>query len=583
MKKLLILFVFIVSLFAEEIDKYDVYLNVSQNGKLNVSEVITYNFGEVKKHGIFRFIPILRGKPENISVSMDNHTAKLVTATKDNKLIIRIGDAHKLVTGVHTYKIKYTMDKVVREYNDNLNTIRFNAIGTEWEIPIKVAKIYLKLPAILQNATIKTFSGVYGSTTTTAKVKKLDELNYLITMKNLPPKNGLTVGIYFDKNLIKAYKKPQPNNLWVWFFVIVFSMGSYIFYKQHIVHLGPIAPQYYPPKNFDILQSGVLIDEEFNDKDVTAAILELATKGYLKIKKEDKQIILEKTESDKELSPFLKDLNDILFVKEDYFILGEEDLILAKVMRHNISTLKDKLFNWAIKNGYFSKTPKSAKSRFFMINLLVALPFIIFAGYQTLSIADENVIGVSVFLIFDMVFILIALFLIKAKVMKILFMIVPVIQLVGLSTEILETLKYPFPLILLVLIPIIYFSSKVDVYTAKGAKILQYLLGFKDFIQKVEANKIKLFLEKDAEYLDKVLPYAVLFGISEHWLKLYSELNKEIEWYEGDTSDFDGLYDDLYDSFETTKNYTQSESSSSSFTGSDSSGGGSGGGGGGSW
>jgi uncharacterized membrane protein len=582
MKKLIILFIFIISLFAEEIDKYDVYLNVSQNGDLKVSEVITYNFGKVKKHGIFRFIPILRGKPENISVTMDKHKANLVTATKDNKLIIRIGDANKFITGVHTYKINYTMDKVVREYNDKLNTIRFNAVGTEWEIPIKVAKIYLKLPAILQNATIKTFSGVYGSTMTTAKVKKIDELNYLITLNNLPPKNGLTVGIYFDKNLIKAYKKPEVNNLWVWFFIVIFSMGSYFYYQKHIVHLGPISVQYYPPKNFDILQSGVLIDEEFNDKDITAGILELAIKGYLKIKKEENKIILEKRESDKKLTPFLKDLNNILFVKDDYFILGEEDLMAAKVMRHNIATLKDKLFNWAIKNGYFSKTPSFAKFKFFITNLLVALPFIIFAGYQTLSV-DENVIGVSVFLIFDMVFILIALFLIKAKVMKILFMIVPVIQLVGLSTEILEILKYPFPLILLVLIPIIYFSLKVDVYTAKGAKILQYLLGFKDFIQKVEANKIKLFLEKDAEYLDKVLPYAVLFGISEHWLKLYSELNKEIEWYEGDTSYFYGLYDDLYGSFETTKNYTQSESSSSDFGGSDSSGGGSGGGGGGSW
>jgi uncharacterized membrane protein len=138
-------------------------------------------------------------------------------------------------------------------------------------------------------------------------------------------------------------------------------------------------------------------------------------------------------------------------------------------------------------------------------------------------------------------------------------------------------------LILLVLIPIIYFSSKVDVYTQKGARTLQYLLGFKDFIQKVEANKIKLFLEKDPEYLDKVLPYAVLFGVSKHWLELYSELNKEIEWYEGDNRYFYGLYDDLNDSFETTKNYTESESSSSSFAGSDSSGGGSGGGGGGSW
>jgi len=591
MKKLLILFLIVFS-FAESIDKYNVYLNVLNNGNLKVKEVITYNFENNKKHGIFRFIPISRGEVKNIKASMDNHNVELVTAKKDNKLIIRLGSPDKLVTGIHTYTISYEMDKVVRNYNDKLNTIRFNAIGTEWKVPIKDVNVYLTLPNILKNATIKTFSGIYGSTSSTAKVKKLDNLHYKITIANLPPKNGLTVGIYFNKNLINAYKKPQVDNSWVWVFLILFTLGSYFYYKKHTIHLGPIAPEYYPPSDFDILESGVLIDEEFDDKDITAAILELAVRGYIKLEIKGKKglfkkqkTILTKLESNKPLTPFLEKLYNALFENSDVLVLGEQDISVAMTLRENISSIKEQVFNFLVGEKYFYETPSKAKSKFFIVNLLLALPFVVFAGYQSFSVGDADIIGVSAFLIFDIVFILIAMFIIKSKIMKIVFILVPIIQLFLISSDvgIVSILSYPFPLIMLVLFPIIYFTKNIDVYTPKGAEKLKYLLGFKDFIQKVESNKIKLLLEKDPEYLDKVLPYAVLFGVSEHWFKLYDEFNYEPYWYYGNRDYFYYMDRTLYDSFETTKNYTESETSSSDFIGSDSAGGGAGGGGGDSW
>jgi len=607
MKKLLILFVFVISLFAENIDKYKVNMIVSDKGQLFVQENITYNFSPNRKHGIFRNIPTLRGKPEHIVVLMDNHfvNTKILTKNNHNDLIIRIGSADKFVTGIHNYKINYTMDKVTREYNQTHNTIRFNAVGTEWQVPISHIVVDVRLPKILANTTINTFSGSYGSTKTTARVEKLSDTHYRITLQHLFTHQGLTFGIYFDKNLIPAYHNPKtahsdsfinrhlnqkPDNRWVWFFLMVFSIGSYLYYKKHIVHLGAIVPQYYPPENLDILQSGVLIDEEFDDKDITAGILELAVKGYLKIETHKEGIIFKdkitsitKLESDKKLTPFLQSLYSRLFKGREILTLGEKDENLAGFLRNSIEKLKDKTFNWAVKEKYFSETPSSAKAKFFFMNFLVALPFIVFSGYQTFQIASDNMFSMMMFFIMDMLFLIVALLFIKQLVMKLIFIAIPLVQLVLLSSDMLPIFKYSFPLSLLSLIPIIFFTKKIDVYTPKGAKVLQYLLGFKDFIQKVESNKIKLLLEKDPEYLDKVLPYAVLFGVSEHWLKLYEELNQNIYWYEGDRNSFYSLNNDLYDSFETTKSYTKNESSSSDFGGSDSSGGGSGGGGGGSW
>ena len=44
-----------------------------------------------------------------------------------------------------------------------------------------------------------------------------------------------------------------------------------------------MAPQYYPPKNLSLLQSALLIDKFADKKDFSAAVLELASKGYLEI------------------------------------------------------------------------------------------------------------------------------------------------------------------------------------------------------------------------------------------------------------------------------------------------------------
>ena len=117
--------------------------------------------------------------------------------------------------------------------------------------------------------------------------------------------------------------------------------------------------------------------------------------------------------------------------------------------------------------------------------------------------------------------------------------------------------------------------------TRKGTATLRYLLGFKEFVEKVESNKIRLLLKEDPKYLDKTLPYAVLFGVSEHWFKFYIELEQTPLWYNGNRYGLHNLNDTIYDGFNTTEHY--SESSSGGFSGGGFSGGGSGGGGGGSW
>ena len=128
--------------------------------------------------------------------------------------------------------------------------------------------------------------------------------------------------------------------------------------------------------------------------------------------------------------------------------------------------------------------------------------------------------------------------------------------------------------------------------TAKGNELYQQLAGFKEFIQKVDKDRLVLFLKEDEHYFDKVLPFAIVFNMADTWKDKLQGLDvPPPNWYVGNYNGFntymflnslDHSMNEMSKSF-----YSQpgsSGSSGGSFGGGGGfSGGGFGGGGGGSW
>ena len=60
------------------------------------------------------------------------------------------------------------------------------------------------------------------------------------------------------------------------------------------------------------------------------------------------------------------------------------------------------------------------------------------------------------------------------------------------------------------------------------------LLGLKTFIKTAEIEKLKMLIDEDPEYFFNVLPYAMVFGLSDHWSKQFKDLKvKPPRWYIG--------------------------------------------------
>lgn len=126
-----------------------------------------------------------------------------------------------------------------------------------------------------------------------------------------------------------------------------------------------------------------------------------------------------------------------------------------------------------------------------------------------------------------------------------------------------------------------------------GHERYEQLIGFKEFMDKAESDRLKKLLDEHPDYFSKTIAYAVAFGMAESWADKFSDLAIEPpDWYRSpDHTTFSTIYfaSSLQQSMNSIGSVmssmpaTSGGSGGSSFGGGFSGGGGFGGGGGSSW
>jgi uncharacterized membrane protein len=141
-------------------------------------------------------------------------------------------------------------------------------------------------------------------------------------------------------------------------------------------------------------------------------------------------------------------------------------------------------------------------------------------------------------------------------------------------------------------IVILVFAGHMPRKTKMGSLLNEELLGFREFVERAEEDRIRRMAEEDPTLFDRVLPYALVFGLEDKWADAFRDMYKEPpDWYYSpyyaNTFSPDVFVNDLGRSLgvmNSTLASTPKRSGSSGFSrGGGSSGGGFGGGGGGSW
>ncbi len=396
------LFPFIVpmSAHAEQINSFDATYTIEKNGTVGVEERIQYDFGQSDHHGIYRILPLKKtntdGKTllmaaDNFSVSNENGTPYTFTSSDDNGTItLRIGDASKTITGQHEYRIDYVISGALTYFSDH-DELYWDVTGTGWEVPIGAVHATVKLPSQLASSDVKLicYTGISGSTEQSCVTSYASDTADIITTSPLNSGDGLTIAVSFPKNITAVLEPKQYVPFWDTFsgkiLLILIGIGFVLWYAGLpiwiIVHwirfgrdpkpaMGETHAWFAPPqaqngRDLTPGETGTLIDEEADMRDITATIIDLARRGYMKIaetKKNDFSLVKQKEfTGDKDLQEHEKILLNNIFETEKTVRLKDADLIPA------VTAAKSQLYKAVVAEKFFDKNPQSTRTKYYVL------------------------------------------------------------------------------------------------------------------------------------------------------------------------------------------------------------------------
>lgn len=549
--------------FTIDLFEADYYISKADDGvsQMEVRENIVAQFPNYdQNHGILRAIPeSYNGHSLELKIKSVQKPSganwDYSTYSENDNLVLQVGDANTYVYGLQEYIITYEVRGV--DNLPNASRIFWDVNGDQWQQTFNQVIARIHVTADLANAIIdepECFTGAFGSLEQNCAIGETvnsegDKVLEFQTVGRLASGQTLTFEIPFASGTFAAYKmSPQLiKRIIIWSIIevmpaiiaVIIMTTLWRKFGRDPKGSGVILPQYLPPKGLSVLGCSLQLRQSFTPNAISATIIDLATRHYIKIYETGK----------KTFGGYKYDLE--LIKKPDNLLAEEQavvEMIFTKAMvgkRISLDNLDKKLYRQAQKigreveekmtrDGYFLVKPQKARLPYFIIGGVVLLLGFVLPPY-TLGL----LLAGAVILIFG------------------------------------------------------YFMSAP---TKKGAELKEYLLGMKQYMKLAEAERLKVLQSPRGELVQKVdvsdnqklvklyerlLPYAMLFGIEKDWAEQFAVLYKQSpDWYSGSHA-FSALY--FAGAMHGIGSAASASFSSPNSSGASGAGGGGGGGGGGGW
>ncbi len=543
----------------ERILSYDILAEVEKDGTLLVREQISVVAeGNAIKRGIFRSFPTkykdrlgnrFKAGFEVTGVLKNGVPEPWFTEEKANGVVVYIGDKDiELMPGIYNYTLSFKTTRQIGFFDD-YDELYYNAIGGDWVFPIEAATVTIKAPegsGIIQKAA---YSGYAGSSECDCVLTSEGNVVSLTTTRTLQPMEQLTIAAAWQRGFVarpSALTKLinfLKDNLHILFALAGVAGAILLYYRKWKTAgkdpaKGTIIPLFDPPEGFSPAATGYLSSMGMKDEVITAALVNMAVSGYLKIISKKKKYSLELVPgAAAELTPEEKALASVLFTGSPEIDLDNKNHELFQKARNGAEkTLKGKMI-----------------PEYFNLNASQLLPGVILS----------------------VVWILLTFLVSPSPV-------VPVILI-----------------ILLVALGIL-FSWLMKAPTPRGRALMDEAEGFKMYLSVAEKDQLNLMHEPEltVERFEKFLPFAIALGVENQWgRKFENALRQSMQetktynpsWYSG-TGAVAAAFSPVNFTSAMGKSFSSAISSASTPPGSSSgsggggsSGGGGGGGGGGGW
>jgi uncharacterized membrane protein YgcG len=584
-----------------EITRYDITADLDASGVAHVTVDLDFDFGDDPGHGPYLTL-VTRQRYDDahdrlyrysdIAATSPSGAPAQVNREEDpDALVLRIGDPDvDDVSGVQRYVVTYTVDGWVNPANaqhsgDELN---WDVIGSGWTVPLSRLAATVTGPVPAQDAVC--FAGPHGSTDPCTSVR-VTGTGATFTQDEVPVGDEWTAvtgwpGGTFDAQPIlgprfepAAALNPAGVGGGVAGAVLLGGIGLVatrvrrVGRDQEYLGLTPglrpasgqetlvgprrkaaVTVQFTPPEGTRPGEVGTLVDEKADPVDVTATLVDLAVRGYLRIeevprsspgKKPKDWTLVQLAAPDEHLLGFERTLLDSVFEGRSQVKLSE----LKTTFAASMAKVQNALYQHVTDNGWFRANPSTVRGRWRAAGIALV------------------VAGVA----------LTAVMLTKQVQLR-------GIALVGLAVALVGGL-------------VVALGRAAPARTPDGTAVLAQALGFRRYLATAEANQLRF--EEGQDVFSRYLPYAIVFGLADRWARVFAEVaaaGRPVAaptWYVGYYNPVPGVFwgqsfagaMDRFSSVATASLSapTPGASGGSGFGGGGFSGGGVGGGGGGGW
>lgn len=606
----------------EKIISFHSDIDIDKNSGATVTENIkVYSLGNNIKRGIFRALPLsrnLNNKSQKvryhiISVKKNGEYEDYHEETEDGYLKIYAGNKDVLLDpGTYDYEIKYKTENQIGFF-PQYDEFYWNVNGTYWDFDVDTISARVNLPAgaaIIQNSC---YTGAYGSNSQNCTSQVLSDNSIEWGASGLKPNEGLTIAVGFQKGIM--FPPPPPTFLEKYGILIagcIIFLGLLLYLYSTWVKYGidPETPTVYPqfnvPENLSPASLGYINSESFKNKYLTAAIVSLAVKGYVKIiEGEDsgllgffntKTFTLKKLkEADESLPKEEINLMNSLFsasadsVKFD----GKYNSKIETAVQNFKGALSFQHDNFLNEGN----NTKKLVMPWLVISIVYGLG--LFISYSLLPEFERVLAGAFLYVILFVIFILVSL-LLKNTSWKFLIPL-PVAVILGVGGIIsaggggIENINFNVCYIFYVLAfsVMVVFQYLIKQPSKEKLRKKSLIDGFKMYMGAAENEQLKFHNppQMTPHVFETLLPFAMVMGVDQIWGQKFDELLKRTAmeyqntWYYGGVMNHyafaNTLNSSLTQSIQSAS--TKPSSSSSGSGGGGFSGGGGGGGGGGGW
>jgi len=490
------------------IAKFEVTVIVLSDGTIEVTETISPRFTG-RYNGIYRDIPVEYRTPQGFNYKL---LLELISVTDETGTRLKVESSRERhyrrfkiwIPGAEdttrTITLRYRVQNGLKFFEDH-DELYWNVTGDEWEVPIEEASARIVLPQGVTGVRTLVFTGGYGSRDSDAESTVTGNTAEFRMRRRLSFREGMTAVVGWDKGFVREPTKVDE----AWLFlrsnwplalpVVVFALMYWLWSTRgRDPQSRPIAAQYAPPEGLTPAEVGTLADNSADMRDVTATIVDLAVRGYLKIEEKEEPQMLGLWSSKEYVFRLRKKRGDWSGLKrheiellDAMFSTGARDVVelsdLQNKFYKHLPGLRDGIFQALMSKHYYLQRPDKVKVGYLVGGVI--LGFLMAMGGSALS--------------------------------------------AGLGMA-------PLPFILAGVLSgliVVIFAFVMPARTIAGARALEGVRGFEDFLAHVEADRFERMV-KTPQMFEKFLPFAMALGVDKRWADAFKDIyTQPPEWYSG--------------------------------------------------